>query len=167
VRRPTGVEPDGSVAYVPESAFKDAALAAKATATTGFPWMLLGAGSWGELRSFWLGEYVLSCVERVGALQAWGHEFVRDGGEAFEANLRDWVRLFVKNEPHGESKVLSNRWRLIFNTGATDIGVWRWLFRPLMQHFVDNCDTSPFKPGMGLHDEGLRALKVWFNLVGP
>jgi hypothetical protein len=96
-----------------------------------------------------------------------GHVETVGSVDAVEQGLRDWVRAFIKDEPHYEKKILEGRLRLIFNTGATDIGVWRWLFGPLMERVVRWNAHSPFKPGMGLHDEGLRDLERWFQQLSP
>ncbi len=171
--RPRGFDAEGRLHWIPPIVFRDAALAAKGKATTGFPWMLLGADSWAVLRGWWMSLFVGACVARVVVLfclvcsvtdwTVWDIP----AEDAVSRGFRDWVRSFIKDEPHNELKVLSGRLRLIFNTGATDIAVWRWLFGPLMRHVVLHNETSPFKPGMGLHDEGLRALERWFTSLSP
>lgn len=78
--------------------------------------------------------------------------------------MRDMVRTFVKFEPHLEEKILEGRLRLIFNTGATDIGIERWLFSSVVGRMIRHHADSPFKPCMGLHDEGIEELMRWFKL---
>jgi len=73
-------------------------------------------------------------------------------------NLRDVLRVFVKNEPHDEAKIEAGRFRLIMNTSIVDIVVDRICLEALARAEVEVWDCIPSKPGMGLDDESIALL---------
>jgi len=81
-------------------------------------------------------------------------------GQMVYADLCDPVRLFVKNEPHKESKALANRWRLISSVSLIDQLVERLLFGRQNELEISMWKDIPSKPGIGLDDDGLTAVKA-------
>jgi len=74
-------------------------------------------------------------------------------------NACDPVRIFVKNEPHSQEKVQAGRLRLISSVSAVDQIVERMLFGNQNRSEIDSWESNPSMPGMGLHDEGLEAVR--------
>lgn len=75
-----------------------------------------------------------------------------------QSGLKDVVRVFVKNEPITEKKVLAHRERLIMNCGLTDILCDRITCDSLYAVEIVNWASCPSKPGMGLDDESVQNL---------
>jgi len=100
----------------------------------------------------------LKCLDQEEDL--W--ESVRKGeataGSLIAANLVDPVRVFVKNEPHSDSKVKDGRWRLISSVSLIDQLVERMLCQNQNQAEIEGWKTCPSKPGLGLDDAGCLAL---------
>jgi hypothetical protein len=79
--------------------------------------------------------------------------------------LCDAVYTFIKDEPHKEEKVRDNRFRLISCMSLVDTTIQRLLFRRQNNLEISLNKGLTFKPGMGLHDDGLKALFAWFKRV--
>lgn len=77
--------------------------------------------------------------------------------------LCDPVRMFIKNELHTTKKVLAGRYRQIFSVSLVDQLVERALTGRLQMKEIDMWREIPAKPGMGLHDGGLKALWALFQ----
>ena len=75
-----------------------------------------------------------------------------------EQMLVDPVRVFVKQEPHKWSKVVTGRWRLIASVSSLDSGVERVLYQCRSKLEIANWDSVPSKPGMGATDADLKTL---------
>nr|UHS71594.1 MAG: putative RNA-dependent RNA polymerase [Barnaviridae sp.] len=71
----------------------------------------------------------------------------------------DPVKLFIKNEPHKQSKIKEGRLRLIFSVSLADNIICRLLCTLQNSLEIENWESIPSKPGMGLHDKGLEVLK--------
>lgn len=80
--------------------------------------------------------------------------------EAVRQDMCDPIRLFVKNELHSIDKVETGRFRLIASVSLIDQLVERVLFSEQNKLEIDNWATTPSKPGLGLHDEGLEILQA-------
>nr|UHS71597.1 MAG: putative RNA-dependent RNA polymerase [Barnaviridae sp.] len=72
--------------------------------------------------------------------------------------LADCVKAFIKNEPHKVAKIESGKLRIISNVSIVDQLVERVLCAKQNKLEIKRWKTTPSKPGMGLHDEGLREL---------
>lgn len=83
-----------------------------------------------------------------------------DGAEMLRAGLRDPVRMFVKNELHSEQKIAEGRMRLIMSVSVIDQLCERVVFGLVNSMEIYRHSTLPVKPGMGLHDQGLRDLRA-------
>lgn len=70
----------------------------------------------------------------------------------------DPIRLFVKNEPHADSKARVGRWRLIMSVSLLDQLVERVLCSEMNKAEIANFDSLPVKPGMGFSDEQVNAI---------
>ncbi len=70
-----------------------------------------------------------------------------------QLGLVDPVRLFIKNEPHKKSKLLSGFLRLISNVSLLDELIDRLLFSSQDEIEIDSWFNIPSKPGMGFTDE--------------
>lgn len=75
-----------------------------------------------------------------------------------EWGLVDAMRVFVKDEPHKMSKIEEGRLRLIFSVGMVDNLIARALGSKMKKQEITDCNHIMSKPGMGLHDEGLKAI---------
>lgn len=83
--------------------------------------------------------------------------------ELVKGGFCDVVRLFVKNEPHSEEKLLKRRLRLISSVSIVDQLVERVLFTKQDQKEISMWTKIPSKPGIGLdEDEQLEA--VWHSV---
>jgi hypothetical protein len=73
--------------------------------------------------------------------------------------MRDLVALFVKNEPTKITKLERDRQRLISNTSVVDRICDEILFHQVLDFQIANWRSIPSKPGMGLDDPNLDALR--------
>ena len=81
-----------------------------------------------------------------------------DAEECFRSGARDVVRVFIKNEPHSRRKLVEGRFRLIMNSSLTDIMCDRIVMETLARAELNEWETIPSKPGMGLDDVSIRKL---------
>lgn len=137
------------------------------SASPGAPWVLRGYSTVsGVLCDY--GESVASAVldrlcarldaAAAGALPTRAEDWVRLG-------LADPVRLFIKDEPHTQKKVLAEMWRLIQNTSAEDVMADRPLAMPIYRSFTANWREQGVKVGMGNTDDDIRDLCSWFSRI--
>jgi hypothetical protein len=75
--------------------------------------------------------------------------------------LIDPVKLFVKNEPHKQAKLLEGRLRLIFSMSVIDNVIARMLFSRQNNAEIEIWERIPLKPGMGLTDEYMKMI-YWY-----
>jgi len=71
-------------------------------------------------------------------------------------DLSDPVRVFIKDEPHSQKKLSEGFYRLISNVSLVDQVIDRLIFGPQNRLEIQSHRSIPVKPGMGLHDDGLR-----------
>nr|BBL52490.1 P1-P2 fusion protein [Persimmon polerovirus] len=74
--------------------------------------------------------------------------------ELVQQGLCDPVRLFVKGEPHKQSKLDEGRYRLIMSISLVDQLVARVLFQNQNKREIALWRAIPSKPGMGLSTDG-------------
>lgn len=120
----------------------------------GVPFVYFGSNNgkvWKELHLV-----QLTVVDRLIRLCEMEHEVLRSmtASELVKAGLTDPVSLFIKAEPHGESKVQSGKFRLISSVSVIDQIVERVLFAKMNQLSINMNEYIPQKPGMGLDDKG-------------
>lgn len=83
--------------------------------------------------------------------------------ELVKLGARDPIYTFIKNEPHKREKVEAKRFRLISGISLVDNIIERVLFSKQNKQELKLSNYMSFKPGMGLHDEGLKSLFSWFT----
>lgn len=83
--------------------------------------------------------------------------------ERVQKGFCDPIRIFVKQEMHSAKKVKAGRFRLIFSVSLVDQIVERLLYGKRNSFEIQHCDQIPSKPGMGLHDEGIRNLRDYVS----
>jgi len=80
-------------------------------------------------------------------------------GEMVALGVADPFTVMVKGELHSAKKLEEGRVRLIMVNSLIDQMVERFLFEPQNSAEIASHTTLPSKPGMGLHDEGLKHLR--------
>lgn len=109
-------------------------------------------------------------VERLEAIESTslGEVWNATAGELVSRGLVDEVRVFVKNELHSLQKIAQGRMRVIMSVSVIDQLVERVLNGPQNNLEIDSWQKIPSKPGMGLHDAGLRSLREQIEgMVAP
>jgi hypothetical protein len=79
-------------------------------------------------------------------------------GDLVREGLVDPIKVFIKQEPHKVAKVESGKLRIISNVSIADQLIERVLCAKQNKREIASWKQCPSKPGMGLHDEGLREL---------
>lgn len=132
------------------------------TASAGVPLMYFegNKGPWlDDVRGFGM-----LLMERLGRLLDVDMDHMT-AEELVKGGLRDPVMLFIKDEPHKEAKVKDGRFRLIASVSLLDSVVERVLFSKQNKMEIAGHRELPFKPGMGLHDEGMQDLFSYFKEI--
>nr|QRW41683.1 MAG: RNA-dependent RNA polymerase [Geolu virus] len=85
-----------------------------------------------------------------------------------KAGLCDPIRVFVKGEPHKQSKLDEGRYRLIMSVSLIDQMVARVLFQQQNKKEIDLWRAIPSKPGFGLStdDQTVEFLEILSKTVG-
>jgi len=78
--------------------------------------------------------------------------------ELVKLGLQDPVKVFIKNEPHKIQKIKDGKLRIISNVSIVDQLIERALCSKQNSKEIEKWASIPSKPGMGLHDIGLRIL---------
>lgn len=128
----------------------------------GLPWVGLGCPTIGDVIRKYPHQLVAAVRERLDVRLKLpiGEAKLMSPSELVKIGYRDVVRVFVKQEPHSESKIVSGRVRLIMNTSLTDILCDRLCLEALANREVDMWDKIPSKAGMGLDDENIELLRA-------
>jgi hypothetical protein len=77
----------------------------------------------------------------------------------FHSFMRDFVALFVKNEPTKVTKLALDRQRLISNTSVIDRVCDEIVFHQILDNQIADWRNIPSKPGMGLDDPNLEHIR--------
>lgn len=85
------------------------------------------------------------------------------GVDLVDARICDPIYTFIKDEPHKEEKLVMNRLRIISGVSLVDNLIERLLFSTQNNFEIQINEHIPYKPGMGLHDEGQQKLFDWFS----
>lgn len=126
--------------------------------TPGVPYCLLGTTNTQVLEAHseqvrsWVAERFIQVVElgeRIFEMSS--EELVRTG-------VRDVVRLFIKDEPHKDTKIRAGKLRLIAGVALVDQFWERKLSGVQNSAEIARWETCPSKPGVGLDDDGLRSI---------
>lgn len=83
--------------------------------------------------------------------------------ELVSRGLSSPIRVFVKQEPHKQSKLKLGRYRLISGLALDDQLIDRALFSAQNHKEILQWKTCPSKPGIGLNDEGLQVMAEKFK----
>lgn len=121
----------------------------KRSSSPGLPWAAL-AKTKGEIvdnHSMLLAQAVLA---RLDVLESVDLSLYSDPCKCVDDDLCDPVRLFVKNEPHTQTKASEERWRLISSVSIEDEIIERLLCSKQNEAEIENWLTCPSKPGIGL-----------------
>jgi len=127
----------------------------------GFPWVQLGCATVGHV----LEKYPQQLCEVVRESLLARLRLSLDEARAMtpsqlaKCSYRAVVRVFIKKEPHSLRKLAVGRYRLIMNSGLSDILVDRIALEALANAEVDDWATLPSKPGMGLDDQSILELQ--------
>lgn len=78
--------------------------------------------------------------------------------ELVQLGFVDPVKIFIKSEPHKAQKIKEGKWRIISNISLVDQIIERILYASQNKLEISRWTSNPSKPGMGLHDEGLKEL---------
>lgn len=110
-----------------------------------------------------LKESVLKRVENILSL---GEKIFEMGPkELIENNVCSPIRLFVKDEPHKETKVRDGMFRLISGVAVDDQMIDRLLYKAQNNREIDSWEQCISKPGIGLDDDGLIKMSEFFQSV--
>lgn len=92
----------------------------------------------------------------------------RSPEQLVQEGLCDPIRLFVKQEPHKQSKLDEGRYRLIMSVSLIDQLVARVLFQRQNKSEIALWSAIPSKPGFGLstEDQTLKFMEVLAGTVG-
>jgi hypothetical protein len=106
------------------------------------------------------GVVVGAIVERLRLFMRTDAQVVRNltAEEKVQQGFCDPVKIFIKQEPHKVQKIKDGKWRIISNVSIVDQVIERILYRAQNKLEISRWTTTPSKPGMGLHDEGLEQL---------
>jgi len=110
----------------------------------------------------------LTYTNNRAVIEAFGIEALADLVEARFADLLvgpvgDYIRIFIKNEPHSREKADLGMWRLIFSTSLIDQIIDRCLFTPSLKAEQKNWSSIPAKVGFSHFKGGANALYNMFN----
>lgn len=107
----------------------------------------------------WADTIASAVVERIRVLAELGPKAASMTPEQLvKCGACDPVRLFVKQEPHSQDKILAGRFRLICSVSLIDQVVERVLFGPQNRIEIASWTSCPSKPGMGLDDIGIEKI---------
>jgi len=128
--------------------------------TPGIPLNYYGnkKGDWCEDRL----SIILLVLDRLLTMMTYNGKH-STGVDLVKAGLCDPIYTFIKDEPHKREKLDKNRLRIISGVSLVDNLVERLLFSKQNKAEISMHEEIPFKPGMGLHDEGLESLFSWFQ----
>lgn len=83
--------------------------------------------------------------------------------ELVNLGLVDAMRVFIKGEAHSIQKIAEGRLRIIFSVGLIDNLVARIIDSKGKKQEISDSAYICSKPGMGLHDEGLKTISGYIK----
>lgn len=120
---------------------------------------------YGKKKSMWnedQKQMVLLVLDRLRKMLWYNGKHVT-GIDLVDALVCDPIYTFIKDEPHKREKLDTNRLRIISGVSLVDNLIERLLFSTLNKLEIEINEYIPYKPGMGLHDEGQEQLFSWFK----
>jgi len=128
----------------------------KPDANPGIPFTTLGCAKNSQVFSRHYDLLVEMICEQIVYMVVFGSEFPRMSSvDLIAYGCWDPVRLFVKNEPHSEAKLLEGRLRLIANVSLRTQLIERWLCGFQNDLEIAQWYNLPVAPGIGLDDDSL------------
>lgn len=126
----------------------------------GYPWNLIATQNQEVMATN--GSMIWGEVERRMEIQLRIYDdiFKMSPSELVKNGICDPVKLFIKNEPHSQKKIQSGMLRLISSVSLADQLLTRVICMRQNKMEIANWETCPSKPGMGLHDEGIRKIEA-------
>jgi len=115
-------------------------------------------GVWCEDRK----SIILTVLDRLNLMFNYNGNHTT-GIDLVKSGLCDPIYTFIKDEPHKREKLDKGRFRIISGVSLIDNLIERLLFSTLNKIEIEMNSYIPFKPGMGLHDEGQERLYSWFQ----
>lgn len=120
--------------------------------------MLLGKDNQAVLNGY--GDFLWSAVaDRFNSWLSHGDSiFSMSPVELVQNGICDPIKLFIKNEPHKTQKIVDGKLRLIASVSICDQLCTRVLCSRQNKAEIAIWESCPSKPGIGLHDDGMRAV---------
>jgi len=115
-------------------------------------------------KEFWLEDWTsLSSIVLDRLLLLLEDQLPDKPSDLVLGGYRDPIYVFIKDEPHKLDKIKAQRLRIISSVSLVDSVIERVLYSRQNKLEIKLCNDIPFKPGMGLHDEGQECLFKWFQ----
>jgi hypothetical protein len=135
------------------------------TSSPGVPWVRLGKCNRDIIQGPNRETLVSALLARIRLHLGTELHYVEGltASELVQQGFSDPVKTFIKNEPHTLKKLRAGKLRLISNVSLVDSLVERILFRLQNRCEIRHWKDISSKPGMGLHDEGLKELWSTFS----
>lgn len=124
----------------------------------GYPYAKLGTTNGKVMENF--GDFIWDLVsERLNLMQKYADIYKTLGPvDLIRYGLSDPVKVFVKDEPHKMEKIRSGKVRIISSVSLVDQIIERLLHGVQNVNEIDMWPDCPSKPGLGLHDDGMKAI---------
>ncbi|APG75706.1 hypothetical protein 1 [Beihai sobemo-like virus 9] len=125
--------------------------------------------SWQDTEGLTLASYLTRCRLLLRAAVGPCVMAQMTPSQLIEAGLSDPRTLFIKNEPHSDSKVADGRWRLIWGASLVDVCVASVTCRRQDKLDIEQYQGGPVEgghqqaAGLGHHDAGISRLCVEFQ----
>lgn len=131
----------------------------KKDSSPGYPYVVLAKDNRGILDNGY-GNFIWKTVcDQFNRALALGEEvFNLNAEQLLRHGICDPVKVFIKDEPHKLKKIESGKLRLISSVSLVDQIKTRLLCNMQNTKEINNWETCPSKPGLGLHDEGLSVI---------
>jgi len=115
-------------------------------------------------KEFWLEDWdSISRLVLERMLLLLDDQLPNEPSELVLGGYRDPIYVFIKDEPHKLEKINAQRLRIISSVSLVDSLIERVLFSRQNKLEIKMCNYIPYKPGMGLDDDGQRNLFKWFQ----
>lgn len=110
-----------------------------------------------DMRQEQIIEIVVDRIERLSQYRLQELEKM-SSKERYALGLVDPVRVFVKDEPHDESKLKEGRVRLIMSVSIVDKLIQMYLRKFIHDIEIENWERIPSKPGISFNTNGVEII---------
>ena len=117
----------------------------------GYPWLDMGHTTNGQSLGFKNG-----LLKEASRLEEHYRTFLHRWQELKEGPKLDLINLFIKAEPHKDSKIEKSAYRLISGVGLTDKLIAFWLYESLVTVIADKHQELPIQIGVSIRNGGLK-----------